>query len=308
MTQNDPITSKADALERLRKEAEDGDPEVQFQLAKLYNSCSTSEDRKERKTEALRWFRKAAEQGHVEAQVWTGRYYRFGLEVVGKDQAEANSWFLKAASQGHTGAMMCLGRYHEAAELGDADAQYELGNRSRDENPAEAMNWYTEAFNNGGATISGKAAYEIAKMYEAGNGVPTDEKAALTWLLKSAEKGDSEAPYDIARRYAKGIGVPMDTAVAAEWYVEAESRGQDFDWHDLKKTCKTRGVSLEEMLAAYRKAAETCDAWAAYLADLYEYGYGVVAPDKAESQKWLRKAALEFQGHLEDVETEGGAH
>lgn len=297
------------ALEaQYRPAAEQGDAEAQFQLAKLYNSYSTWEDRNERKTEALRWFRKAAEQGHVEAQYWTGLYYRSGLQVVAKDQAEADSWFFKAASQGHTGAMMWLGRYHGAAELGDAGAQYKLGNQSRDENPAEAMKWYAAAFNNGETLTSGKAAYEIAKMYEAGKGVPTDEKAALTWLMKSAEKGDSEAPYDIARRYAKGIGVPKDTAVATEWYVEAESRGQDFDWHDLKKICKARGVSLEEMLAAYRKAAETCDAWALYLADLYKYGYGVVVPDKAESQKWQRKAALEFRGHLEDVETEGGAH
>jgi TPR repeat protein len=303
------------ALEaKYRPAAEEGNAEAQFELAKMNNSCSCSgTDRKERKKEALRWFQKAAEQGHVDAQYWTGLYYRHGLEVVTKDQAEGDAWFLKAAEQGHTGAMMKLGRYREAAELGDAYAQYQLGNQCKDKDPAEAMSWYLTATSNangldGWASTAGKASYEIAKMYEEGKGVPKNDETALAWLFRAAEKGDPEAPWDIARRYAKGMGVPRDAEVAADWYVEAESRGQDFDWYDLKKICKARGIPLEDMLAAYRKAAETCDVWAAYLADLYEYGYGAVTPDKAESQKWLRKAALEFRGHLEDVNTEGGAH
>lgn len=303
------------ALEaKYRPMAEQGDAEAQFELAKMNNSCSCpGTDRKERKTEALMWFRKAAEQGHVEAQYWTGLYYRSGLQVVAKDQAEANAWFLRAAEKGHTGAMMKLGRYHEAAELGDTYAQYQLGNQSKDKDPAEAMSWYLKAFNSASdldvdASTAASAAYQIAKMYEEGNGVTQNDEMALSWLFKAAEKGDPEAPYYIAERYAKGLGVPKDTKVAAEWYVEAESRGQDFDWQDLKEICKARGLTLEEMLAAYRKAAQTCEVWAEYLGDLYEYGYGVVPPDELESQKWRRKSALGFPGHLADVKTEGGVH
>lgn len=303
------------ALEaKYRPAAEQGDIEAQYQLGKLYNGYSTFADRIERKTEAIKWFRKAAEQGHVEAQYWTGLYYRHGLEVVPKDPTEANAWFLKSAEKGHTGAMMKLGRYHEAAELGDAHAQYQLGDQSEDEDPAEAMNWYLRAFNNvagdeGSGSTAGKAAYAIAKMYKEGRGVSKSDETAVVWLFKAAEKGDPEAPWDIASRYAKGIGVPKDTAAAAEWYVEAESRDSDFDLtgRDLKKFCKAIGVPLEEMLAAYRKAADTGGLWAEYLGDLYQHGWGVPA-DAAESQKWRRKAALGFAWNLTDVETEGGAH
>lgn len=293
--------------------AEQGDAEAQFQLGSLYNSYAVGTDRNERKIEALRWFRKAAEQGHVEAQYRTGNYYRLGQGVVARDKAEADAWFIKAAAQGHTNAMMHLGRYREAADLGNPRAQYQLGDQSIEKDPAEAMSWYLKAFNradslDGWASTAGEAAYQIAKMYEEGKGVPQNDETALSWLFKAAEKGNTEAPYDLARRFARGIGVPKDTAVAAEWYVEAESRGQDFDWQDTKEICTARGLTLEEMLAAYRKAAETCDAWAEMLADLYQYGYGVVLPDEAESQKWRRKAAVGFPGHLADVETEGGAH
>lgn len=302
------------ALEaKYRPVAEAGDAEAQFQLGRLYNSYASCTDRKERKIEALRWFRKAAEQGHVEAQYWTGLYHRHGLEVVAKDKAESDIWFSKAAAQGHTKAMMYLGRYREAADLGNPRAQYQLGDQSIEKDPAEALSWYLKAFNradslDGWASTAGEAACQIAKMYEEGKGVPKNDETALSWLFKAAERGDPEAPWDIARRYAKGIGVPKDTAVAAEWYVEAESRGQDFDWQDLKKTCDARGLTLEEMLAAYRKVAETCEVWAEYLGDLYEYGYGVVPTDEVESQKWRRKAALGFSGFLADVETEGGTH
>lgn len=300
--------------EKYRPAAEAGDAEAQFQLGQLYNGYAPGTDRKERKTEALRWFQKSAEQGHVEAQYWTGRYYQLGLGGVAKDRTEAEAWFRKAAEKGHTGAMAVLGRYREAAELGNTYAQYHLGGQCLEENdPTDAMNWFLKVANNpnspdGWNSDGGKAAYQIAKMYEEGKGVPQNDETALSWLFKAAEKGDTEAPWDIARRYAKGIGVPKDTAVAAEWYVEAESRGQDFDWNDLNKRCTARGLTLDEMLAAYCKAAETCEVWAESLGDLYEYGYGVVPPNEAESQKWRRKVALKFPGDLADVKTEGGAH
>lgn len=293
--------NKAETMARLLKEAEQGDAEAQFQLARLYKSSRSPEmDRKESKTEALRWFRKAAEQGHVEAQYSTGLCYRHGLEIVAQDEAEADAWFCKAAEKGHTGAMMALRRNHDAAELGDAYAQYHLGNECLEKNdPTEAMSWYLKAFNsandlNGDTSAAGIAAYQIAKMYEEGKDVAQNDETALSWLFKAAEKGDAEAPYDLARRFARGIGVPKDTAVAAEWYVEAESRGQDFDWQDTKEICTARGLTLEEMLAAYQKAAEACEVWAEMLADLYQYGYGVVLPDEAESQKWRRKALARF--------------
>jgi hypothetical protein len=304
------------ALEaKYRPAAEEGDAEAQFELAQMFNSCFChGMERKERKAEALRWFRDAAEQGHIEAQYWTGLYYRDGLQVVAKDKAEADAWFLKAAEKGHTGAMMKLDRFREAAELGDASAQYHLGTQYEEEDPFEAMNWYLKALNNadggdGRGSTAGEAAYAIAKMYEEGRGVPKNDETALAWLFKAAEKDDPEAPWDVADRYAKGIGVTKDTAVAAEWYVEAESRDANLELErrDLKKVCNARGIPLEEMLTAYRKMAETCDVWAMYLADLYKYGWGIL-PNEVESQKWRRKAAPGFAGHLEDVETEGGAH
>lgn len=311
------------ALEaKYRPAAAQGDAEAQFKLGQMYfhNSSFKKEERVAKWIEAEKWLRKAADQGHTEAQFYMGRICRFGIGLPTKKPEESKDWYRKAAEQGHIPSMMALDWYREVAELGYAEAQYALGKQyedgagvPRDKN--EAMAWYLKAANNTKTYSehidhpSGKAAYAIAKMYERGRGVPKDDKTALVWLFKAAENGDPEAPWDIADRYAKGIGVPKDTAVAAEWYVEAESRDADFEpkARDLKKICKAYGVPLEEMLAAYRKAAETCGLWARYLADLYQHGWGV-PPDKTESQKWRRKAAAEFAPRLADVETEGGAH
>ncbi|MDP2977952.1 MAG: tetratricopeptide repeat protein [Thiobacillus sp.] len=305
---------RAEQEAKCRPAAEQGDAEAQFQLARLYESYSPGTDTKERRTAALRWFLKAAEQGHVIAQYRLGLYYRHGVGTVAKDQAEGDVWFSKAAAQGHIGAMMHLGRYREAADLGNPLAQCKLGDQSIEKDPAEAMSWYLKAFNNadsleGWDLTAGEAAYQIAKMYEEGRGIPKNDETAVAWLFKAAEKGDPKAPWDIADRYAKGIGIPKDTAVAAEWYVEAESRDANFEpeGSDLQKTCKARGVPLKEMLTAYRKAAESCEVWAMYLADLYKYGWGI-PPDRAESQKWRRRAAAESAHHLVDVEAEGGVH
>lgn len=58
------------------------------------------------------------------------------------------------------------------------------------------------------------------------------------------------------------------------------------------------------MLAAYRKAGETSEAWADYLADFYENGYDVVTPDKAASEKWRQKALARFFESLVDAKIE----
>jgi len=295
------------ALEaQYRPAAEQGDAEAQFRLGEMYfhKSGFTKEERVVKWTEAAKWFRKAADQGHAEAQFNMGRICWFGIGLPAKDQDAAKAWYLRAAKQGDVRSMMALHWYHEVAELGYAEAQYKLGEQYAEgtgvpQDETEAMAWYLKAANNTNTYSvhlidhpSGKAAYAIAMMYAEGRGVPKDEKTALAWLFRAAEKGNPEAPWDIANRYARGMSVPQDTAVAAEWYVEAELRQDDgeISMRGLDKRCKDRGIPLDDMLAAYFKAAAGFDYLAWELAQLYKHGWGVVSPDEIESQKWLQKS------------------
>jgi TPR repeat protein len=84
----------ATALRLLRPLAEQGDPDAQDKLGKMYDfgGRGVAGD----PAEALKWYRKAAEQGNADAQNDLGNMYSDGLGPA-NDYAEAVKWFLAAA-------------------------------------------------------------------------------------------------------------------------------------------------------------------------------------------------------------------
>ena len=120
---------------RVKKLAEQGNPEAQFDLGMLhryfteasssghylvpYGVWSTDEgiapDGPTGYEEAVVWFRKAADQGHLGAQTWLGCAYQRG-EGVDKDCVEAVRWYRKAANQGNKEAQLRLGDAYERGE------------------------------------------------------------------------------------------------------------------------------------------------------------------------------------------------
>jgi TPR repeat protein len=58
-------------------------------------------------------------------------------------------------------------------------------------------------------------------MYERGQGVPKDDKAAAQFFQKAAGAGYAPAEYDLGRLYEAGRGVPLDWSAAAGWYRKA---------------------------------------------------------------------------------------
>lgn len=76
----------------LRRRAERGDAEAQFELANVYL-------KRDDPNKGLEWLRKAAEAGHAGAQATIGSIYCSGLGVA-KDPAEAFKWCCKALAQG----------------------------------------------------------------------------------------------------------------------------------------------------------------------------------------------------------------
>lgn len=89
----------------LRRAAEQGDPEAQFQLGGLYERGNgVPED----VAEAAAWYRRAADQGYANAQFLLGFAYSNGNGVP-LDDAESLAWFRRAAEQGHDAAQWMLG-------------------------------------------------------------------------------------------------------------------------------------------------------------------------------------------------------
>lgn len=190
----------------------------------------------------------------------------------------------------------------KAAENGDANAQYKLGeyyyngiNGSKDS--AQAVAWYRKAADQGHAIAQNilalcyangdgvikdpakaaewfrKAAENghalaqcnLAVAYENGDGVTKDPEKALEWFMKSALQGNAIAQHNLAVRYASGDGVDLDHKQAFYWFNEAAKQGSSYDLLCLA-TCYEMGRGTEadivQAIALYRKAAEKGEAMA----------------------------------------------
>ena len=89
----------------LRRAAEKGHPEAQFGMGIRYLNAVHGKD----VAEALDWLRKAADQGYADAQNKLAFMYEFG-DDVGKDRGVAMHWYQEAAKQGHETAITALKR------------------------------------------------------------------------------------------------------------------------------------------------------------------------------------------------------
>jgi len=160
------------------------------------------------------------------------------------------------------------------AEVGDAKAQYELGEMYAylgsiipPEDYKKALEWYTKAasqghdraqFNLGSMYCNGdgvrknrkkalewytkaasqgneRAQNNLGWMYFEGDGVPKDYEKAFEWTLKAANQGFAEAQYELGNMYRDGYGVPQDYEKAFEWYTKAVNQGHTKAKHALVK-------------------------------------------------------------------------
>jgi len=182
--------------------------------------------------EAVKWWRKAAEQGTPKAQYNLGRAYARGYGGLPKDPAEAENWYRKSAYFPALKALYAskdMAKYRQAAEQGDAIAQFKLGDayaRIKDltQDPAEtaeAAKWYRKAADQGDAN----AQNALGNAYAYGWGVTKDSVEAVKWWRKAAEQDDPVAQYNLGMAYASGAAVPQSFSEAAKWFRKAADLG-----------------------------------------------------------------------------------
>ena len=145
-----------------------------------------------------------------------------------------------------------LDTVRQAAEQGDATAQFNLGNmyasgRGVLEDDAEAVRWYRLAAEQGDAD----AQFYLGVSYANGEGVLKDEAEAVRWYRLSADQGDADAQYNLGVRYANGEGVLKDSVLAHMWFNiagangnEAAREGRDNLERDMTRDEITRATEL----------------------------------------------------------------
>jgi hypothetical protein len=158
-------TQDADAVQRLRQQAEQGDVRAQFNLGVMYaNAQGVPQD----SGQAIQWYQRAAQQGYAPAQYNLGFMYAYGLGVP-QDSGQAIQWYQRAAQQGYAPAQCNLGNMY-------------LAGRGIPQDYGQAMQWYSRAAQQGYAP----AQLNLGSMYAYGQGVPQDYGQAYFWFNLAA--------------------------------------------------------------------------------------------------------------------------
>ena len=105
------LSPEQSSLEKLQKEAAQGDDKAQTKLGKLY---SQGVGVQKNATKAFEWTQKAAIQGNADAQFKLGMMYLQG-NGVSKDFDKAAEWWKKAVAQGQPDAQFFLGMLNSRA-------------------------------------------------------------------------------------------------------------------------------------------------------------------------------------------------
>jgi TPR repeat protein len=126
---------------------------------------------------------------------------------------------LAKAYAGDAAAQYQVGWYYEHPNAIWSDGYTESGSSPHDY--VQAASWYRKAAEQGNAD----AQYDLGDFYLFGHGVPVDYARGMMWLRKAAEQGYPSAQTDLAHFYLTGKFVPQDYAQAVSWYRKAAERG-----------------------------------------------------------------------------------
>ena len=136
-----------------------------------------------------------------------------------------------------------------------------------------------------------EAQYNLGVICNNGEGVPQDDAEAVRWFRLAAEQGYAKAQVELGYRYRWGLGVPSDDAEAGRWLRLAAEQG-----HAKAQIEMALSYSQDDAEAVrwVRLAADQGDAEAQYNlgSRLYANGQGHrVLKDNTEAVKWYRLAA-----------------
>jgi TPR repeat protein len=124
-----------------------------------------------------------------------GELYRRGLGVA-QSSSEAETWLRRAATRGYLKAWLSLVRLFRSGP---------------DVDPNTAASICRQAADLG----DGEAQYLLGQFYLAGEGVPRDPAEAARWLSKAADQNVTAAYDALGSLYAEGLGLPQDFQAAA---------------------------------------------------------------------------------------------
>ncbi len=170
---------------------------------------------------------RAAERGHIRSMVDLGHAYLMGAGGFPEDYEKAATWYLTAA------------------ELGDAEAQNEVGElyeagKGFLQDHKKAHYWYEKAAAQGNAW----ALYNLGSLYWYGYVVERDDKKARTYFESAIAKGNPSAFWALGEMYFHGHGVSKDIGKAIDYWKRGAKLRSNQSAHSLGKLYRD-GVGVE---------------------------------------------------------------
>ncbi|MEN9335769.1 MAG: hypothetical protein RLZZ500_756 [Bacteroidota bacterium] len=141
-----------------------------------------------------------------------------GLNVFGQNADDLNQQAKKfLETQEFDKAVPIL---KQSAELGNAEAQYNLGYCYQagvvvEKNNKTAIEWYLKSADQG----FNDALYQLMMAYGNGDGVEQNPKKAFSYALKCAENNDGTCMWNVVNCYYTGMGVEKSIDKMLEWAV-----------------------------------------------------------------------------------------
>ena len=124
------------------------------------------------------------------------------------------------------------------------------------------------------------AQYNLAVLYEYGDGVPQDDTEAVKWYTRAAEQGIAWAQSNLGVKYASGDGVREDDIEAVKWYKLAAEQGDVQAHYNLGIMYVSGEGVIQDLGLAFKQfsyAAELGNTLAQFnLGQMYANGHGVL--------------------------------
>lgn len=263
----DPAHASARTPQILLAEAEQGNAEAQFLLARAHLK---GEGVPKNPTKAYLWMKKAADQGYPDAIGGMGYFYSAGVEVE-RDEVEAVRRFREGVEKGSVRALLNLGLVTangRGVELNQAEGLRMIDDAAAKSLP-EAINAQAETYFYGqfGRTMDyekARASYCLAAeagivgaqnilgvIYRDALGVDRDHEIALQWFRRAAEQGDVRGQSNFG--HLLGVESPDTTRriEAIKWVTLAADQKEV----TAVKTLEELTASIPEDVAAARAAA-----------------------------------------------------
>ena len=242
----------------LRVAAEFGDGDACFELARIFEE---GDGVAPSHTHALYYLTRGARSGHHAASIRLAKMY-FSGEGVAKNPAAARYFVKDLAPAGILDKL-----FFYRLGNGEAQAPDEIVLPTR---TIESLSLGAQAESDGEYAIAAhiyfsvarggneQASYALARLYEAGNGVPKSLPEARRRYERAAKRGNRDALLRFGIFAESGIGGDTDAAAAIDCYRRLSALGDgegDFRLGELyrKGLCVT--VNVPEALRHYRAAA-----------------------------------------------------